>query len=204
MLTPFCSCAKKTNFSKMLPGTVWDNHSIGISITFEKNGVCTVSNAISNEICTYSVYETTLTIQGALSSWKGDLKEEYFEITGMKGLFEKEKERSYYPMEGTFGYVIGTQMDEDQGTMYDLTFWYGVYQSAVGQLTLGASTANNTLTYTLSHENGDMTNGSIKPTEANRFVLENESVRITLTENGAMVESVDAHHTVYEATYIKK
>lgn len=204
LLTPLCSCSKKTNFAKILPGTTWDNHSYGVSIIFEKDGICTVSNAISNEKCVYSIYETNLTIQGALSSWKGNLSEDYIEIVGMKGLFEMTKERSYYPMEGTFGYVIGTQSDEDEGTMYDLSFWYGIYECPVGQLTIGSSNANNTLTYTLSMDSGEITNGSIMPTEANRFVLENSSIRITLMENGAMLESLDSHHTAYEATYIKK
>ncbi len=205
LLLPLCACSKKINLNKTLPDTAWDNHSVGISIRFDKDGICTVSNSISMEVCTYATKDERFTINGAVSFWKGEYTEDGLVVEGMKGFFEKTKEHSYYPTSENYGYVIKENYDEayDQ-TVYDLSFWHGYYSNMGGYLTLGSTGIHNMLTYTISRGDGEhYTNGSVKATESDRYVLVNDYIRITLSDGGAILEALDEEHKKFEGTYVK-
>ncbi len=205
MLITLCSCAKEVDLAKQLPDTIWDNHASYISVEFKKDGVCTVSNAISTEECAYTAEGGKLTITGAISTWNGVLAEDSITIEGMEGAFTKSKERTYFPVNDSYGYVIGSSDDEVvEDVIYDLSFWNGFYKSTFGELTIGESGIINTLTYMFKLDDGSIINGTIRPDASNTMVLENLSVRITLMQLGAVVEAVTPEFEIYAGSYIKQ
>jgi len=204
MLLMLASCAKEVDPAEMLPDTMWDNHTSLISISFESDGLCTVSNANSKEQCPYTVEGDKLTITGALSTWEGVITKDSITINDMEGTFTKIKERSYFPNTESYGYVISEpEVEQIENIIYDLSFWYGSYKSGQAELTIGESGILNTLTYMIKLDKDNIINGTIRPSQITS-VLENSVVRITLTELGAIVEAVDETFESYGGTYIKQ
>lgn len=207
MLVLCCSCSKKVDYAKLLPELPWDNYDSSISIVFEKSGVCTVSNAISMEKCTYAVDGDTLTITGAASAWTGKIVENEIYIDGMRGFFMQMKERSFYPSSEKYDYIIKNQdsTEPPEDIVYDLTFWYGVYENPKLKATvsLGSSEIPNTLTYVVMIEGGNQTNGTIKPEVDNRFQLANYDFTITHTETGVILSGASGLYDEFNGTYTK-
>ena len=130
ILSLFFSCKKETDPAKLLPGSIWDNHTAYISISFDIDGTCVLSNAISQEKCTYTVENDKITIKGELSTWQGTLTLDNIVIEEMEGNFVKTKERTYFGSVDGYGNLISTlepdsEDEYEEGAIHDLSFWYG-------------------------------------------------------------------------------